>query len=196
MPEFVTDLGKKANARRAGKAQSTVEFALILWPFMLLLFATCDYAQFYFYEHSLRYALSVAGRYATPGSVFGTQAIAANGFTNCPKTGIYSDGKFISRNECIRVTFSNYCAINLPLSTLKIYSWPGATSATESNPNIGPGMASDNVRLVAAYPITLVTPVAKLLFTNGVYKVQVQAIFLNEPSGNFVSYQDRYTSEP
>lgn len=187
----------QAAVSRKGRGQSTVEFALIAWPFFLLLFATADYAQFYFYEHSLRYAVAVAGRYATPGSVLNTQsvAIAGLGTTNCPIRGVDSGTKWISRNESIRRTFSNYCAINLPLHQLKVYSWPGYNNATEASPNTGPGIAGDSVKLTVGYKLKLITPVARLLSPSGTYTITVSAIFVNEPSGNFVTYTNYYSGE-
>ncbi len=190
----MTNLRQRTITYKQRVAQSIVEFALVLWPFMMILFAVIDYGEYYFYEHSLRYSLSVAGRYATPGLVFCTNALDANGRTNCPLTGIYSNGKWISRNESIRRTFSNNCALNPPLNMLKICSWPGTNSATETLTNLGPGYASDYVRLTAEYQMHLITPIARLLFSNGVCKIKVQSIFLNEPSANFDAYKDIYSA--
>lgn len=185
---------EKGKARRNPAGQSTVEFALIVWPFFLLLLATADYAQFYFYEHSLRYALTVAGRYATPGSVITTNSVP-NGYgatTDCPIRSSYQPSQWISRCESIRLRFSNNCAMSLPLDTLKMCSWrPNTPNVT----NVGPGLAGDFVKLKVTYRLKLITPVGSLLSSNGEYNINVSAIFLNEPSGLFVLYTNYYTGE-
>lgn len=185
--------GKNGTAR----AQSTVEFALIAWPFFLIILATTDYAQFYFYEHSLRYALNTAGRCATPGNVLSTKSAPdTNGATtNVPIKSTYQPTQWISRCESIRRTFSNNCAIALPITTVRICSWPGTNSADESHTNPGPGMAGDCVKLTATYNLKLITPVWKLLSTNGGYNINVSAIFVNEPSAQFVTYTNYYSGE-
>jgi len=193
---------KKWRGQRDGRAQSTVEFALIAWPFFMLLLATTDYAQFYFYEHSLRYAMSTAGRYATPGLVLSTNSIphtAGQESTDCPVTSSYAAGQWISRYESIRRTFSNNCSIQFTRTQLqdrvKVTSWPGTNSATETSPNLGPGMAGDFVKISVTYNVSLITPVASLLKSNGVYTLNVSGIFLNEPSQLFVINTNYYAGE-
>src|ERR1700761_156601 len=51
------------------RAQTTVEFSLIALPFFLILFATIDYAQIYFYKNSLQNALRESTRFATAGRI-------------------------------------------------------------------------------------------------------------------------------
>ncbi len=193
---------KRWGGQRSGRAQSTVEFALIAWPFFMLLLATVDYAQFYFYEHSLRYALNTAGRFATPGMVLSTPSVPTTPgqeSTDCPINSTYAVGQWISRYESIRNTFSNNCSLQFTRQQLKdyvkVYSWPGTNSATESSPNAGPGMAGDFVKVVVTKEITLITPVASLLKTNGIYTLVLSGIFLNEPSNAFVTYTNYYASE-
>lgn len=193
---------KKWGQRRDGRAQSTVEFALIAWPFFLLLLATADYAQFFFYEHSLRYALNTAGRYATPGMVLGTPSVptvAGQEPTNNPIDSSYSSGEWISRCESIRNTFSNNCSLQFTRQQLqdrvKICSWPGKNEATETTPNPGPGMAGDFVKVEVTYDLHMITPVGGLLKKNGVYTLTLSGIYLNEPSNAFVTYTNYYTDE-
>ena len=189
--------------RRRRTGQSTVEFSLILWPFLLLLLATCDYAQIYFYEASMRHALQVAGRFATTG---GAKPLMQNGEPAEDADGDiiyltseYEAGEIMSRNESIRAVFRDVCLISLQDSDILITSWPGpddGSEETESNPNDGPGVAEDFVKLQVSWPLSLVTPVASLLEEDGEYIVTVQGIFRNEPGRNFNQFTDMYATEP
>lgn len=188
--------------RRRAKGQSTVEFSLILWPFLLLLLATCDYAQIYFYESSMRHALQVAGRFATTGGakpylVNGEPAEDTNG-NSIYLTSAYESSNIMSRNESIRAVFRDVCLINMQDSNILITSWPGGGSvaATENNPNEGPGISEDFVRIEVSWPLSLVTPVASLLEDDGQYIVTVEGIFRNEPGENFNLFTDKFTGEP
>lgn len=183
--------------KRQRTAQTTVEFALILWPFLMIMFACCDYAQFYFYEHSLRYALYTAGRSATPGNVLGTNSYNTNSMgymTNCPLNSSYSAGNWISRYESIRRVFSNNCAISMPLKSLII------TNSSVLNPtqdHVGPGYANDYITIQVKYTLTFITPIAALMTTsgNGVFTNYIQGTFINEPSQNFNTYTNYYGGE-
>jgi Flp pilus assembly protein TadG len=181
---------------KRGRAQSTVEFALILWPFLLLLFATCDYAQLYFYENALRHALRESGRFATPGKVLGTNSVSAT-ITNVPDKSMVQPSKWISRNESIKRVFSNACVVMFTpadmTSKIRITSWPGTNSATETNSNVGPGMAEDFMKIKVTYNIQLITPVASVLWNQSQYPVIVEGIFRNEPSNNFDLYTNYHT---
>lgn len=181
------------------RAQSTVEFALIAWPFFLLVLACTDWAQFFFYEHSLRYALAEAGRFATPGTVIYTQSLDIYGPTNCVAKSTYQTTELISRYESIRRTYSNSCAMNMPATNLvALYQMEGMN---ENDWLPGPGGANDKIKLTVTYKLKLITPVAVLIpnnssYSNGVYTIRVQSIFLNEPSANFSNYTNYYNAEP
>lgn len=187
---------------RCRQGQSTVEFSLILWPFLLLLLATCDYAQIYFYEASMRHALQVSGRFATTGSarpyrVDGEPAQDTNG-NNIYLTSAYEPTNIMSRNESIRAVFRDVCLIDLEDSDILITSWPGpgSVAATETNPNEGPGISEDFVRIEVSWPLSLITPAASLLNDDGQYVVTVEGIFRNEPAENFNLFTDKFPSEP
>jgi Flp pilus assembly protein TadG len=174
--------------RKGERGQTTVEFALILWPFLMLMFATCDYAQLYFYENSMQAGLREAGRFAGPGKIL---TYVSNG-TNAPVLSSYSAGKPISRNESIRRWFQSNCVVGFSSGQILITSGPDDTSMTTP----GPGDAGDFVQISVTYPLKLVTPVSAMLFPNGVYNITVQGVFINEPSNAFVLYTNRYPSEP
>jgi hypothetical protein len=59
----------RRHRRREKSGQSTVEFALIVLPLFIIIFAIIDYAQIYFYENALQNAMREATRFATAGSV-------------------------------------------------------------------------------------------------------------------------------
>jgi hypothetical protein len=179
--------------KRHTRAQTTVEFALILWPFFIILFACCDYAQIYFYEHSIRHALREAGRFATTGKVLMTNTTGST-----PIMSGYVGSNYISRQESIRRWFHTNSVIAVPLADIDIVSWPTPPNYTntEISPAQGPGYANDYVKISVYYPIQLITPVSRMLFSNGVYHLTVSSIFLNEPSKNFITYTNRYTAEP
>ncbi len=182
----------RAGTRRRNQAQTTVEFALIVWPFLLLLFATIDYAQLYFYDSSLRHALREAGRFATTGNVMRTNFVLSNG----PLQSSYEANKPISRMESIRRIFQTNCLVNTPITNIVVESWPGlAETGTEAAPNKGPGDADDNVRIKVSAEVPMIT---RLFFTNTKYKTTVTSVFRNEPSRNFLNTitTNYYGAEP
>ncbi len=207
--------------RKRVKAQTTVEFSLIVLPFFAILFAMIDYAQIYFYENSLQNAMREATRFATAGRVIqavnagGTPAYTTNAGVTVPKAINDSGGREASRNECIRWWFLSNCVINLPLSNITITSAPtlpgvaptispdGTTLqlTNGATANYGPGAANDYVQVTAIYHLNTITP----LFTylggyshNGInsYPVRVSVIVKNEPALlNFLHtnvYSDEY----
>ena len=68
-------LSSRKNRRH--QAQTTVEFSLVLLPFLAILFAIIDYAQIYFYENSMQNGLREACRFATAGRIIQTSALPA-----------------------------------------------------------------------------------------------------------------------
>ncbi|MEM1058948.1 MAG: TadE/TadG family type IV pilus assembly protein [Verrucomicrobiota bacterium] len=178
-----------------------MEFSLILWPFLLLLLATCDYAQIYFYDSSLRHALRAAGRFASTGqakpfTIDGQQVFDVDG-NPILETSVYNPPLNMSRNESIRRVFRNVCRIKtLKDADIDIVSWPGTNDATEASPNVGPGLEEDRVRIRVSWPLGLITPVAPLLNDQGQYTITVEAIFRNEPSDFFQDFTNKYPNEP
>jgi len=178
-----------------------VEFSLILWPFLLLLLATCDYAQIYFYEASLRHAIREAGRFASTGQIRpytsnGAQVYDTNG-DKVYMTSNYNPPLTMSRNESIKSLFREVCLLkSLTDSDIEVVSWPGNNGASEASPNDGPGIAEDYMRIRVSWPLALITPVAPLLDENGEYTITVESIFRNEPAKKFNLYTNKYPSEP
>ena len=142
--------------KRAVRAQTTVEFALICLPFFALLFAIIDYAQIYFYENSLQNAMREAARFATAGSIIQATS-GGNPVYETNSSGIVvpqaitdSSGREASRNECIRYWFLSNCVIQIPISNITIISastLPGVPPVTSTN-NLG------QLTLLSGYSVT------------------------------------------
>jgi len=204
------------------KAQTTVEFSLIVIPFFAILFAIVDYAQIYFYNNALQNALREASRFATAGRIIqqssgGNPVYVTNAGVTLPKAIDDPQGREASRNECIRWWFLSNCVINLPLSNIIITSAPtlnGDPPVVSGNGNTllltnfnhansGPGAANDYVQVTATYQLSTITPLFTYLggYSHGgsinIYPVRVSAIVKNEPAYlNFLHtnvYPDEYS---
>jgi Flp pilus assembly protein TadG len=175
------------------KAQTTVEFALILIPFFTFLFAIIDYANVYYYDNSLQNALREAARFATAGRVIQTngQYEANAQGVEVPEAIQDTEGREASRNECIRYWFQSNCVIAIPYTNISIFSAStvaGDPPITETNNGVlhlvsgyttntsgtnvtytpipavaGPGNANDYVEIIANYTIGTITPVLSFL---------------------------------
>jgi Flp pilus assembly protein TadG len=163
------------------RGQSTVEFALIVLPLFIIIFAIIDYAQIYFYENALQNALREASRFATSGSVIqltngGVAQYDTNNGFGVPKAINDSEGREASRYACIRFFFQSNCVITMATNAVQITSataLPGAPPVTATNgstgviqlmeatnvaANDGPGAASDYVQVTATYTLHTITP--------------------------------------
>jgi Flp pilus assembly protein TadG len=182
--------GRFLRLRAASKAQTTVEFSLIIAPFFAILFAMIDYANVYYYDNSLQNALREAARFATAGRIIqNSNAYVANGQgVEVPLAITDSEGRVASRNECIRYWFQSNCVIHVPITNIVIYSATvvngqppltstnngvlhlvsgfttnanGSTTAIPAVP--GPGNANDYVEIVCNYSIGTITPIFRFL---------------------------------
>jgi Flp pilus assembly protein TadG len=139
--------------------QTTVEFALALPIFLLLICATLDFGRLFFEQMTLQYAMREAGRYAVTGNTLpGT-----NPSTGLPYTRIDSI-KQIAQNA----------AAGLNVSSINI-----------SSVNGGPGSAggpNDFVTISLTTSLQLITPIISSYFgPNGLYTFTVSTTFKNEP---------------
>ncbi len=198
--------------RRQKSGQSTVEFALIVLPLFIIIFAIIDYAQIYFYENALQNAMREATRFATAGSIIQDmsngipQTELTNGVT-VPEAipDPNNPSREASRYECIRYFFQSNCVIHIPTNDIQVVSasaLPGAPPVLATNAGIvtlmqdsstaandGPGAANDYVQVTATYSLHTITPLFSFMggFTRGstninVYPVRVSAIVKNEPA--------------
>jgi Flp pilus assembly protein TadG len=171
--------------RRSGgkRGQSTVEFALIVLPLFIIIFAIIDYAQIYFYENALQNALREGTRFATAGAVIqltngGIAQYDTNDGVATPKAIYDSQGREASRYACIRDFFQSNCVIQMATNSVQIVSataLPGApavtitngsgyvtlieaTGSTNTPANDGPGGEDDYVQVTATYTLHTITP--------------------------------------
>lgn len=205
------------------RGQSTVEFALIVLPLFIIIFAIIDYAQIYFYENALQNAMREATRFATAGSVIqatngGIAQYDTNNGVAVPQAIKDSKGREASRYGCIRMFFQSNCVITMPTNGVLVVSaptLPGSppTIATNSGvitlmngtnaANAGPGDANDYVQVTATYNLHTITPIFGFLsgFQRGtshsvnVYPVRVSAIVKNEPALLNFEHTDMYSDE-
>ena len=185
--------GQPRQSHQKRRAQTTVEFALILIPFFTFLFAIIDYANVYYYDNALQNALRESARFATAGRVIQTNGLYeanAQG-VEVPEAIQDTEGREASRNECIRYWFKSNCVINIPYTNISIFS----ASADAGNPPItttnngvlhlvsgyttnvsgtnvtytpvpavaGPGNANDYVEIIANYTVGTITPILSWL---------------------------------
>lgn len=179
--------------RRASKAQTIVEFSLLLVPFFAILFAIIDYANVYYYNNALQNALRESARFATAGRVIQTNNVyeANSQGVEVPQAINDTSGREASRNECIRYWFQSNCVVKIPITNIVVYSTPsvagqppvtttnngylhlvsgftyttnGASVSTTPVPAVpGPGNANDYVEIIATYNIGTITPILSFL---------------------------------
>jgi Flp pilus assembly protein TadG len=184
---------QSSRSRRVSRAQTTVEFALVLVPFFAILFAIIDYANVYYYNNALQNALRESARFATAGRVIQTNNLykANSQGVEVPEAINDTEGREASRNECIRYWFQSNCVINIPATNVMIFSAPsvaglppstttnngvlhlvsgysyttnGSTVTTNSVAAVaGPGAANDYVEIIATYNIGTITPILSFL---------------------------------
>jgi hypothetical protein len=176
--------GQRGRCSGGKRGQSTVEFALIVLPLFIIIFAIIDYAQIYFYENALQNALRESTRFATAGSVIqmtngGIAQYDTNFGVATPKAINDSEGREASRYACIRYFFQSNCVILMPTNAVQVISataLPGAPPVTATNAsgyvtliegtsgstnvaaNDGPGGADDYVQVTATYTLHTITP--------------------------------------
>ncbi|PTX99951.1 hypothetical protein DB346_19270 [Verrucomicrobia bacterium LW23] len=156
--------------RKKSLAQTTVEFALIAPCFFAILFATLDYAQIFFYEHSLRYAIYMSGRFAMTRK---PMMVYSNGVatTNPVKFGT----NVISHYKSIRWVYQSNCVMFVPEPSIRC-GWYYSTDPTNvitmdmrrdvtklPSSRWGPGDKETFLRIQVAYKISLITPAGSLL---------------------------------
>jgi len=206
---------------RRRKAQATVEFSLIALPFFIILFATIDYAQIYFYKNSLQNAMREACRFATAGNIIqlydssGNPLYETNNGITMPEAIQDTAGREASRNECIRYWFQSNCIIHaLPISNIVITSAPSLpgqpptiasdgvtllqTNGSAALP--GPGNINDYVQVTATYTVQTITPLFSYLGGYGrgpnQYPCIASAIVKNEPAILNFLHTNMYPGEP
>ena len=206
------------------RGQSTVEFALIVLPLFIIIFAIIDYAQIYFYENALQNAMREATRFATAGSVIqltnnGVAQYDTNFGVATPTAINDSKGREASRYGCIRMFCQSNCVIAMATNAVMVTSattLPGAPPVIATNNGIvtlmedtntaandGPGGANDYVQVTATYTLHTITPLFGFLSgfqrgqTKGIdyYPVRVSAIVKNEPALLNFEHNAMYSDE-
>jgi Flp pilus assembly protein TadG len=207
------------------RGQSTVEFALIVLPLFIIIFAIIDYAQIFFYENALQNAMREASRFATSGAVIqatnsGVAQFDTNNGVAVPKAINDSEGREASRYACIRYFFQSNCVIFMATNAVQVTSataLPGAPPVTSTNSsnnvvlmeatgvaaNDGPGGANDYVQVTATYTLHTLTPLFGMMgafqrgTTHGInyYPVRVSAIVKNEPALQNFEHTNMYPDE-
>ena len=205
------------------RGQSTVEFALIVLPLFIIIFAIIDYAQIFFYENALQNAMREATRFATAGDVIqltngGVAQYETNSGVVVPKAVNDSKGREASRYACIRFFFQSNCVIKMATNAVQVTSataLPGAPPVLSTNgsgyvvlmesagtaANAGPGGASDYIQVTATYTLHTITPLAVFmgLYQRGkgidYYPVRVSTVVKNEPALLNFEHNDMYSDE-
>jgi Flp pilus assembly protein TadG len=151
------DLKAKRRRGRSTEGTSVVEIALIAPIFLLLLFATVDFAHLFWVELTLQNAIRQAGRYAITGNHLADP--------NHP-------GHNLSRVASI-MQVAQQTAVGLDVSNIQISSLTGGSGSAG-----GPG---DTVTVSLTTNMPLITPIVGKFFRNGVYTFTVSVTMKNEP---------------
>ena len=136
---------------------SILELAFIAPMFLLLLFATVDFAHLFWVELTLQNAIRQAGRYAITGNHLADP--------NHP-------GQNLSRIASI-TQVAQQTALGMDVSNIQISSLTGGSGSAG-----GPG---DTVTIALTTNLHLITPIVAKFFTNSVYTFTVSVTMKNEP---------------
>jgi Flp pilus assembly protein TadG len=153
-------LGDVRGGRRRGtstEGTSILELALIVPIFLLLLFATVDFAHLFWVELTLQNAIRQAGRYAITG--------------NHPPDPNHP-GQHLSRVASI-IQVAQQTALGLDVSSIQISSLTGGSGSA--------GEPGDTVTVSLTTNLHLITPIVAKFFRNGVYTFTVSLTMKNEP---------------
>ena len=125
--------------------------------FLILIFATIDFAHLFWVELTLQNAIRQAGRYAITGN-------------HLPDPN--HPGKTLSRVGSI-IQVAQQTALGLDVSNIQISSVTGGTGSA--------GGPSDTMTISLTTNMPLITPIVGKFFKNGVYTFTVSVTMRNEP---------------
>lgn len=156
---FSSPRDNRGRVIQARNGQSSVEFALALPLFLLLICGTLDFGRLFFEEMTLQHAMREAGRYA----VTGNKMSGTNPNTNQPYTRIDSI-----------IQIAQKAAAGLDVSGIKISSVEGGNGSA--------GGPNDTVTISLTTYLKLITPlIARFFGPNGTYTIIASTTFKNEP---------------
>jgi Flp pilus assembly protein TadG len=152
-----------ARSRRFSKqrvGQATVEFALVLPLFVLLVFGVIDFGRLFFTQMTVQHAMREAGRFAVTG----------NRLPN-PKTG-----EVMSRVDSI-VQVAENAAPGIDVSGVQICYLQAGTNVYNNA-----GGPSDTMTVSLTVNLKLITPIIGRFFgPDGMYTFTSSTTFKNEP---------------
>jgi Flp pilus assembly protein TadG len=150
-----TGNGPISRTRKSRHGQATVEFAMVVPLFFLLIFGMIDIGRLFFVQVTLQNAMRQAGRYAVTGNKVSGQ----------------------SRVDSI-TQVAQQASVGTGLSNIQITSQTAGVTSTNGDAG-GPGAT---VTISLTTQLKLYTPLIGRYFgTNGVYTFTVSTTFRNEP---------------
>jgi len=156
----------------AAKGQSTVEFAMVISLFLLVMFAVIDYGWVFFAQLNIQQAVDDGGRFASTGN----HSTVTSGGTTTTLSRISSIEGYIQNEISVPnvVVAGNLNVCDITTSTC-------GTDGTAGNPQ-----DTVTLTLTANVPVTSMTFVYGLLhpftlFSGGVYPITASTTFKNEP---------------
>ena len=156
---------------RQNKGQAVVEFAMVIILFLMFLMTIMDFAIMFFVNQTMQHAVRDGARAAVTGNVNAgsdalttmTDKIKAQSMGFYDKNITTQQRLVISKQKMGAIGFTNYSGT--PVSG-------------------GTGAAQDLITVRLNYSWPLLTPFAKLFFTNGKYNFTVKSTVANEPYTN------------
>lgn len=142
---------------RSEKGNSLVEFSLVAFVFVFLMFAVFDFGHLFFVEMDVQNALQEAARYGSTGNHLPNPA---------------TPGQSLSRVTSIINTLQND-AFAVNISNIQV------SSATGGSDNAGGPGDMLNVSVTVSMP--LMTPLIAQLFKNGQFTYTSSVTIMNEP---------------
>lgn len=156
--------------KRRRRGQSTVEFALVLPIFLIMVFALMDLARYFFYEQSLSHTVRATLRASVTGKVDENPDYNPTDTTSV---------EFFTRRETIIRTAKRNNVSNVVLTTSEANA-PSDTLKIIPSDGGGPG---DDLTISITYDFEFITPLLNLAFDGAAGKdfdITVSTTYTNE----------------
>jgi hypothetical protein len=161
------------NIRAGSKGQATLEFALCVPIFLLMVFGLIDLARYYFYEQSVTHTVRAASRFAVTGQLFTNQLQN----TSLPATNPVSWPYMKYRASVVKAAF-----LNNPAKIPIVYG--GSTNL--SNWVSGSGQPTDTLTIIASSNLATVQAATAWGNTN---------LYGSAKGGEYIGIRLRYAFE-
>jgi Flp pilus assembly protein TadG len=147
----------------SARGQSSVEFALALPVFFILICGVMDFGRMFFVQENVQQAVEAAARYASTG----IHQSGTNPATNKSYTRVDSIDSYIAQQASVPIN------MGATLSSIAISSVQGGSGSA--------GGPQDIETITVTTTVPLMTPIISHFFPNGIYSFTASASIKNEP---------------